>query len=76
MPILANPSATLADSFLEIGRFIFRMCDIYNNLPQVIVDAKSVNSFQHQLTQIVRRKCQDGQAEWALSFSRRSGPDV
>ena len=58
------------------NRSIFRMCDIYNNLPQVIVDAKSVNSFQHQLTQIVRRRCQDGQAEWALSFSRRSGPDV
>ena len=58
------------------NRSIFRMCDIYNNLPQVIVDAKSVNSFQYQLTQIVRRRCQDGQAEWALSFSRRSGPDI
>ena len=52
------------------NRSIFAMVDIYNNLPQHVVDAKSVSAFQHCLMHTVRTRCQQGDAEWALSFSR------
>ena len=58
------------------NRSIFRMCDIYNNLPQHIVDTPSVHLFQKALTFKARQRCEDGNADWALSFSRRAGPDV
>ena len=58
------------------NRSIFLMCDIYNNLPQHIVDTPSVHLFQKALTFKARQRCEDGNADWALSFSRRAGPDV
>ena len=58
------------------NRSIFLMCDIYNNLPQNVVDASSVRLFQRMLTQEARQRCEDGYADWALSFSRRAGPDI
>ena len=52
------------------NRSIFGMIDIYNNLPQHVVDAKSLSSFQNYLTQITRTRCQQGDDAWALSYSR------
>ena len=58
------------------GRSIFSMVDIYNNLPQSVVDAKSVSSFQHLLTDMVKERCRQGIPQWELSFCRRTGPDL
>lgn len=53
------------------ARSIFAMVVIYNNLPQSLVDAASVQSFQSGLTQIARTRCQQGVVDWALTFCRR-----
>ena len=57
------------------SRSIFAMVDIYNILPQYVVDTTSVASFQHQLTNIARRRCEGNVPGWADSFNRRHGPD-
>ena len=58
------------------GRSIFGMVDIYNNLPQRVVDATDVSSFQSLLTEIVKERCRQGIPCWKFSFCRRSGPDL
>ena len=58
------------------ARSIFATVDIYNNLPQSVVDASSVSAFQSCLTSMARKRCQLGNAQWASSFCRRSGPDL
>ncbi len=55
------------------NRSIFCAVDIYNNLPQNVVDVDSVKAFQRHLIRIVRDRCRQGDAAWALSFSRRTG---
>ena len=57
------------------NRSIFGMIDVYNNLPQQVIDATSVSDFQHQLMHVARTRCQLGDAEWASSFSRRAAAD-
>ena len=57
-------------------RSIFAMIDIYNNLPQSVVDATSVSSFQNRLTEIARKRCKNLDPMWHLSFCRRNGPDL
>jgi len=58
------------------NRSIFAMADVYNNLPQHVVDATSVNIFQNYLMQIARTRCQQGDAAWASTFCRRVGGDI
>ena len=58
------------------GRSIFAMIDIYNNLPQHVVDIDNVSSFQACLTSIVKERCEYNTVDWQLSFNRREGPDV
>ena len=58
------------------GRSIFAMIDIYNNLPQGVVDIGSVASFQSTLTSIAKERCKQNMNDWHLSFNRREGPDV
>ena len=53
-------------------RAIFAMVDIYNVLPQYIVDNATVSGFQSDLTQFVRIKCEQGDDAWASIFSRRT----
>ena len=53
------------------GNSIFQMVDIYNNLPQYVVDTLSVSAFQHLLTNKARERCSHNDPLWALSFSRR-----
>ena len=52
------------------NRSIFAMVDIYNNLPQYVIDASSVSLFQKYLMQIVRFRCKSGDPAWTASFSR------
>jgi hypothetical protein len=54
------------------ARSIFAVVDVYNNLPQHVVDATDVSSFQQYLTQIARTRCQLGEDAWASSFCRRA----
>ena len=54
-------------------RSIFAMVDIYNNLPQHVVDAPAVHICQTYLMQIVRTRCQQEDSDWASSFCRRAG---
>jgi hypothetical protein len=49
------------------------MVDIYNVLPQHIVDNTSVSGFQSDLTELVRIKCEQGDDDaWASTYSRRT----
>jgi hypothetical protein len=52
------------------------MVDIYNNLPQNVVDAGSVTDFQHLLTDIARERLRQGIQLWFMSFCARRGPEV
>jgi len=54
------------------NRSIFAMVDIYNALPQYIVDNATVSEFQSDLTQLAREKGEQGDAAWASTFSRRT----
>ena len=58
------------------NRSIFAMTDVYNNLPQHVVDATNVKSFQSYLTQVARTRCQQGDVVWASTFSRRVTGDL
>ena len=58
------------------GKFIFQMINIYNNLPQHVVDSTRFNSFQHLLTEIARSRCRNGDVSWASSFCARGSPDL
>ena len=52
------------------NRSIFAMVDIYNNLPQYVVDSPTISTFQSLLTRIARRRCESGDVSWASSFCR------
>ena len=58
------------------SRSVFAMIDIYNNLQQRIVDARSVSAFQHLLSEVAKDRCRQQIPGWEFSFSRRTGPDV
>ena len=53
-------------------RSIFGMIDVYNDLPQGVVDSPSVSAFQHSLTHIMHIRCRLLNADWASSFSRHA----
>ena len=53
------------------AKSIFCFIDVYNNLPQNVVDASCVSEFQAYLTQVARTRCQLHDTEWASSFCRR-----
>ena len=73
-------SKKLYGHFVEIryqraiyDRSIFSMIDIYNNLPQHVVDLTSVSAFQQYLTHTAKTRCQAGDPRWVNSFCARSG---
>ena len=51
------------------NRSIFGSVDIYNRLPQWLVDIDSVSGFQHELTAIAKTRCDNGIEDWQFSFS-------
>ena len=53
------------------NKSIFLMVDRYNFLEQSTVNAKTVSIFQSELTQIVRTRCEQHDAEWRSSFCPR-----
>ena len=53
------------------NRSIFGMVDVYNNLPQEIVDHTTVSGFQKCLTLTARRSCQEGDENWSSQFTCR-----
>ena len=58
------------------NRSVFAMVDIYNNLPQGIVDIDNVSLFQKRLTAIAKERCNSNRTDWQWSFDRRRGPDI
>ena len=58
------------------NRSVFAMVDIYNNLPQDIVDIDNVSLFQKRLTAIAKERCNNNRIDWQWSFDRRRGPDI
>ena len=53
-------------------RSIFALTDCYNRLPQHIVDLSSVHDFQHELTELVRHRCNSGMQLWDRTFCPRT----
>ena len=53
------------------NRSIFSMIDIYNNLPQFVVDSRTLHEFQRTLTERAKQRCRDGCAWWADTFDCR-----
>jgi len=49
----------------------FAMVYVYNRLPQAIVDCDTISAFQCNLTAMAKSSCQNGDANWARSFSCR-----
>ena len=47
------------------------MTEIYNRLPQHVVDIPNVSNFQTALTRVARTACQNGNADWQSMFSSR-----
>ena len=54
------------------AKSIFKMIDIYNNLPQNVVDSTSVSNFQKLLTEKARERCCADDPLWSSMFSSRS----
>ena len=54
------------------AKSIFMMIDIYNNLPQNVVDSISDPCFQKLLTERARERCRADDPFWASCFSSRS----
>ena len=50
------------------ARSVFALIDIYNNLPQYVVDAKNVGHFQKMLADMTRKRCESAHADWAKRF--------
>jgi len=54
-----------------LANSIFGCARVYNLLPQAVVDAKSVSTFQSALTNYSRSLCKQGDPTWLSSFSTR-----
>jgi hypothetical protein len=54
------------------GKSIFMMVDTYNNLPQHVVDAPSVSTFQSYLTERARERCRADDPFWLTLYNARS----
>ena len=52
-------------------RSVFGMVDVYNRLPQHVVNYPTISVFQRHLTLEARKLCQDGNSTWIDSFSCR-----
>ena len=68
----------LYDHILEVQhqqslhrRSVFGMVQIYNRLPQHVVNHTTISLFQRHLTLEARKLCEDGNPTWIDSFSCR-----
>ena len=53
------------------NRSIFGKVGVFNELPHNGVECKTISEFQHELTVIAKRKCQQGVPDWRHCFSSR-----
>jgi hypothetical protein len=60
----------------SVQRSLLGLVKVYNLLPQVIVDSKSVSSFQSMLTNLARNLCRARSPHWFDRFSPRSSLHV
>ena len=63
------------DVRFNIGLFrrsIFAMTDVYNMLPQYVVDSASVSVFQKHLNSIAKKRCENNLPQWQYTFDIRS----
>ena len=49
-------------------RSLFGFVHVYNRLPQIIIDSKSVQAFQCMLTKLARRRCLAWDTSWRKAF--------
>ena len=49
-------------------RSLFGMVGVYNRLPPCLVEIESVTAFQKALTDIAKRRCDNDDPQWQLSF--------
>ena len=54
-----------------LRRSLLSLPKVYNGLPQSVVDAKSVATFQKKLTRLVRNKLNNGDDRWEQSLNLR-----
>ena len=55
-----------------VRRSILGLCRVYNELPQEVVDCKTVHDFQHCLQAIIVTKLEAGAPHWYSHFSPRA----
>ena len=58
----------------QVGLFrrsVFAMVDVYNHLPQSVVDSPSVSAFQIHLTHIAKERCKTAMPNWMYTFDKR-----
>ena len=53
-------------------RSLFGLTSVYNALPNYIVSLQTVQEFQHELTDLARRKIRDGHGDWQTFLSPRN----
>ena len=56
-----------------LRRSLLGLSKVYNNLPQSVVDATTVSSFQKRLQNEVHKKLRNGSDDWENSFNLRCG---
>ena len=56
------------------GRSLLALANIYNLLPQHVVDATTVSNFQTRLTNAARHACLNGHTNWPELYSPRLHP--
>ena len=78
VPCLNHLSKQLYSNVMEITanldlfkRSIFAMVDVYNHLPQHVIDSDSVSIFQKHLTNIARVRCESSTPNWMYTFDKR-----
>ena len=66
---LANRRESVTCHRNLFNRSIFGYVDVYNRLPEYVVECKSISDFQHELTVICKRRCRQRIQSWMHSFS-------
>jgi hypothetical protein len=54
------------------NRSLFGLTYVYNALPQHIVSLSTIQEFQHELTDLARRKIRNGHGDWETFLSPRT----
>ena len=66
---LDNGRSQVVFSHAIFNRSLFGLVDIYNRLPQDIIDRPSFKEFQYDLTYVAKCRCVANMSDWKLSFN-------